>query len=157
MTILRHEHYMRRAIELGKKVLDLPFGAVIVDRQSGEIVVEGWNRSRENPLWHGEIDAINQLALARPGFDGTQLLLYSTAEPCPMCQSAILWAGVGTVIFGTSIRFLQNRGWWQIDIEAEEIVRRTSFRQCTLVGGILEQECNALFQNPPQAFCATRK
>ena|ERR1035438_40036 len=148
--LLQHDHYMRRAIELGQQVLQMPFGAVVVDKHSGKIMAEGWNRSLENPIWHGEIDAINQLAVAWPGFNGTQLALYSTAEPCPMCQSAILWAGIGSVIFGTSIRFLQSRGWCQIDIVAEEVVRRTAFRQCTLIGGVLEQECNALFGTPPQ-------
>ena len=148
----RHEDYMHRAIELGMRVRQLPFGAVIVEGHTGEIVAEGWNRSAENPLWHGEIDSINSLVHTRPGFDGGNLLLYTTAEPCPMCQTAILWAGIGTVIFGSSIGFLQSRGWWQIDIPAEEIIRRTPFRHCKLIGGILEAECNALFQNPPPQF-----
>ena len=42
-----------------------------------------------------------------------------------MCQGAILWSGIETVVFGSSIRFLQSRGWSQIDITAEEVVRRT--------------------------------
>ena len=37
----RHEDYMRRAIELGMRVPELPFGAVIVDRHTGAIVAEG--------------------------------------------------------------------------------------------------------------------
>jgi tRNA(adenine34) deaminase len=39
--LLQHEHYMRRAIELGKHNPQLPFGALIVDRVSGEILAEG--------------------------------------------------------------------------------------------------------------------
>ena len=38
---------MRRAIELTANAPDRPFGAVIVDRRSGEIVAEGWNKSAE--------------------------------------------------------------------------------------------------------------
>jgi len=148
--LLQHEDYMVRAIELGKNVPCFPFGAVIVDSESGEIVAEGWNRSAENPIWHGEIDALNRLAQVRPVIDGARLFLYSTAEPCPMCQSAILWAGIGAVIFGSSIRYLQSRGWWQIDITAEEIVRRAPFRKCILIGGVLKEECDALFLVPPQ-------
>ena len=59
--VLPHEHYMRRAIELGKQNPRLPFGALIVDRVTGEILAEGWNRTEINPIWHGEIDAINRL------------------------------------------------------------------------------------------------
>jgi tRNA(Arg) A34 adenosine deaminase TadA len=70
MSDLDHEHYMRRTIELAANVPDCPFAAVIVDRSSGQIVAEGWNKSSVNPTWHGEIDAINRLAEVRrsPGW-----------------------------------------------------------------------------------------
>jgi tRNA(Arg) A34 adenosine deaminase TadA len=142
------ERLMRRAIELAGNTPRLPFGAVIVRAETNEILVEGWNRSAESPIWHGEMDALHRCALAHPGVEWTRLTLYTTAEPCPMCQSAILWAGVGRVVFGTSIRYLQSRGWRQIDIVADEVTRRTPFRRCVVVGGVLEAECNALFERP---------
>jgi len=67
-----------------------------------------------------------------------------------MCQSAVLWAGIGAVVFGSSIPFLIKLGWWQINIRAEEVIKRTPFRHCTLIGGILEQECNAMFLAAPK-------
>ncbi|MGV3518401.1 nucleoside deaminase [Luteitalea sp.] len=140
-----HEVHMRRAIEAARRVPDLPFGAVIVDRETQTVVAEGWNRSALNPTWHGEIDAINRLASTQPKFDGRRLALYTTAEPCPMCQGAILWAGIETVVFGSSIRFLQAHDWKQIDILAEEVTRRSPGWRCTILGGVLEAECNALF------------
>ena len=146
MSDLDHEHYMRQAIELAANVPDRPFAAVIVDRSSGQIVAQGWNKSSFNPTWHGEIDAINRLSESSAKPDPSQLVLYTTAEPCPMCQGAILWSGIGTVVYGTSIRFLQSLGWRQIDILADEVVRRSPTWRCTLVGSVLEQECNALFQ-----------
>jgi tRNA(adenine34) deaminase len=36
--------------------------------------------------------------------------------------------------------------WRQIDIRAEKVARRTPFRNTRVIGGILEQECNALFE-----------
>jgi tRNA(Arg) A34 adenosine deaminase TadA len=140
-----HELYMRRAIELAANVPDFPFGALIVDRDSGKILSEGWNKSSINPIFHGEMDAINQLVLSSPGISGDQLVLYTTAEPCPMCQGAILWTGIQRVVFGTSIRSLQKMGWRQIDILAEEVVRRSPGWKCTITGGVLEQDCDALF------------
>ena len=56
MSELDHERYMRRAIALTASVPELPFVAVVVHRESGETVAEGWNRSAINPTWHGEID-----------------------------------------------------------------------------------------------------
>jgi tRNA(Arg) A34 adenosine deaminase TadA len=136
---------MRRAIELAANVPEFPFGALIVDRTSGKVLSEGWNKSSINPTFHGEIDAINQLVESNPGIDATKLVLYTTAEPCPMCQGAILWTGIESVVFGTSIRSLQRMGWRQIDILAEEVVRRSPAWKCTITGGVLEQECDALF------------
>ena len=146
MNELDHELYMRRAIELAGKVPAVPFGAVIVDRETGIILAEGWNKTSVNPTWHGEIDAINTLASSDVCFKGKSLVLYTTAEPCPMCQVAILWTGIETVVFGTSIRSLQRMGWRQIDILAEEVVRRSPAWNCTLIAGVMEQECDALFE-----------
>ena len=137
---------MRRAIELAGNVPEHPFGTVIVDRDTGKIVAEGWNKSRLNPTWHGEIDAINQLILAVPEIDRKKLVLYSNAEPCPMCQAAIILTGIEMVVFGTSIRSLQRMGWRQIDILAEEVIRSSPAWKCAILGGMLEQECNALFE-----------
>ena len=140
------DDYMRLAIVMAQRVPRYPFGAVIVRRATGKVLAQGFNRSSRNPTVHGEIDVINRCAAAHAPVDWTALDLYTTAEPCPMCQSAIEWAGIATVYFGTSIPFLQQHGWRQIDIRAEEVARRTPFRETTVIGGILERECNALFK-----------
>jgi tRNA(Arg) A34 adenosine deaminase TadA len=62
-----------------------------------------------------------------------------------MCQGAILWTGIEMVVFGTSIRSLQKMGWRQIDILAEEVIRRSPGWKCTITGGVLEQACDTLF------------
>lgn len=137
---------MRRAIEIARGNPEAPFGAVLIHRQTGEVVAEGLNRWRENPTWHGEIDAINRCAAERPGVQWSDLRLYTTAEPCCMCQGAIIWAGIPELVFGTSIQTLKRLGWNQIDIPAHEVARRTPFQRCKLIGGILERDCDALFQ-----------
>jgi tRNA(adenine34) deaminase len=143
---LDHARFMRLAIEQAKKTPKLPFGAVIVDARTSEVLAEGHNRGAENPTFHGEIDVINRLAASdRRPTDWAPLVLYTTAEPCPMCQSAIEWAGIGAVVYGSSIPFLQELGWWQIDIRADEVIRRTPFRRTAILGGVLVDECNALF------------
>jgi tRNA(Arg) A34 adenosine deaminase TadA len=141
-----HEPFMRRAIELARQSPEAPFGALLVDRRSGQIVAEGRNRWQENPTWHGEVDAINRCAAENPGVAWADLRLYTTAEPCCMCQAAVLWAGIPEVVFGSSIRTLQRLGWKQIDIRAEEVSRRTPFGRCKLTGGVLEHDCDALFE-----------
>jgi tRNA(Arg) A34 adenosine deaminase TadA len=139
------ELHMKRAIALAGNVPKYPFGALLVD-QEGVVVAEGWNRSVHNPTWHGEMDAINKCAASHPKIDWTQLTLYTTAEPCAMCQGAVAWAGIKRVVFGSSIPFLKSLNWWAIDIRAQELSRLAAFRECTVVGGVLEEECNKLFR-----------
>jgi hypothetical protein len=94
---------MRRAIEVARGNPDAPFGAVIVDGETGEVIAEGLNRGEENPVWHGEIGAIVDCAENRPGVDRGRLVLYGTAEPCPMCSTAILWSGIPRLVYETLI------------------------------------------------------
>jgi len=140
------EKYMRRAIQLSGNNPKYPFGALLVDQKKAVIVAEGWNRSVQNPTWHGEMDAINKCAASDPKIDWTKLTIYTTAEPCAMCQGAVAWSGIKRVVFGSSIPFLKSLNWWAIDIRAEELARRATFRECTVVGGVLEEECNKLFR-----------
>jgi len=142
----KDEEYLRRAIRLAGNVPKYPFGALLVDHEKGVVVAEGWNRSVINPTWHGEMDAMNKCAASHPKIDWTKLTLYTTAEPCAMCQGAVAWAGIKRVVFGSSIPFLKSLNWWAIDIRAEEVARLSAFRQCTVVGGVLEEECNKLFR-----------
>jgi tRNA(adenine34) deaminase len=139
------ESHMRKAIRLAGNNPRYPFGALLVDQQKG-VVAEGWNRSVHNPTWHGEMDAINKCATSHPKIDWTKLTLYTTAEPCAMCQGAVAWAGIRRVVFGSSIPFLKSLNSWAIDIRAEELARLAAFRECTIVGGVLEEECNKLFR-----------
>ena len=136
---------MNQAIRIAMQAPKAPFGAVLVERRSGKIIACGYNRSEENPVYHGEIVAINNCAANHPEMEWSGLDLYSTAEPCPMCQSAIEWAGISNVYFGTSSDYLKSCGWKQIDIPAQEVADRTPFRKTNITGGILEQRCNVLF------------
>ena len=140
------ERYMRMAIQLAGNVPKYPFGALLVDQKKALVIAEGWNRSTLNPTWHGEMDAINKCAASDPKIDWSKLTLYTTAEPCAMCQGAVAWSGISRVVFGSSIPFLKTLNWWAIDIRADEVARRSQFRTCTVVGGVLEEECNKLFR-----------
>jgi tRNA(Arg) A34 adenosine deaminase TadA len=140
------EYYMRQALALTSTDPFILFTAVIVDRRTGQIVAQGVNHSEDNPIWHGEIDAIHHCGAGHPGIDWSHLTLYTTGEPCSMCQSAICWAGIRRVVYASSIPFFQGLGWDMIDIRAEEVTRRTPWTPCEVVGGVLREECDALFQ-----------
>ncbi len=137
---------MRRALEIARGDPDAPFGCVISDGETGEVLAEGLNDARKSPVLHGETDAIIRLARERPEVEWERTVLYTTAEPCPMCSGAIVWSGIPVVVFGTSIGTLKRLGLPQIDLPCEEVSQRSSFGGFEVVGGVLEGECNRLFE-----------
>lgn len=144
---VKHDNYMREAIQIVRTRPTAPFGALLVDTGTGEIVAQGVNQGARNPVLHGEIDAINRYADNEPSVDWHQLCLYTTAEPCCMCQGAIMWAGIREVVYGIAIRDLQRMGWKQINILSEEVVSKTPFATCRITAGVLKSECDRLFRD----------
>lgn len=80
-----------------------PFGTVIV--KDGKIIGRGHNCviKKQDPTCHGEIEAIRNACKNQKSFDLSGSILYTTAQPCPMCLGAILWANIGKVFQGCNI------------------------------------------------------
>jgi tRNA(adenine34) deaminase len=140
------EDFMQKAIELGRTNPQHPFGAIIVDRSTEAVLAEGVNQSGSNPLFHGEIVAINNSVEQIADVNWSTLTLFTTAEPCPMCMSAILWCGIESVMFGTSIPTLIDLGWDQIRMRATDVVQQSHRPQTSVIGGLLESRCDDLFR-----------
>ena len=66
-----------------------------------------------------------KLSAAEASAAWSDLTLYTNAESCPMCASAIRWAGFKEYVYGTSIGRLIEKGWGQIDIESSEVFRQS--------------------------------
>lgn len=87
----------------------------------------------------------------------SELSLYTNAESCPMCASAIQWSGFAEYIYGTSIDRLIEKGWGQIRVSSMEIFRQ-SFDLGTatrLIGEVLTNETDPYFlwQYDPTYAC----
>lgn len=98
--------YMKRALELATQAAsigEVPVGAVVVHKPTGQIIGEGYNRREtdHSPLAHAEVLAIAQASKTLGGWRLVQSALYVTLEPCPMCAGAILHARLDQLIFGT--------------------------------------------------------
>ncbi len=72
--------------------------------------------------------------------------LYTTCEPCPMCMSTALWAGLDRVVYGATIEDA-NHHCNQIQIPATEVAARSDM-SCVVEGPVLRDECYALFTHP---------
>jgi tRNA(Arg) A34 adenosine deaminase TadA len=125
-----------------------PFGASIVHTKSGELLLRALNAVAQefDPSSHAEVRAIRKATKRLKRLSLAGYTLYTTCEPCPMCMSAALWAGLDRVVYGATIEDA-NRHCNQIRIPATEVALRSDM-SCIVDGPILRDECYALFTHP---------
>ncbi len=141
----QHEKWMRLAIAEGRKNAAYPFGAVMVRPATGEVMAHGTNDSRANPTLHGEIACMNDYVARHGNRDWESMALYTTGEPCVMCMGALVWAGIGGVVFASSIAGIRKSGIGQIDISASTVAQAAPFYEGLLLGGVLGAETDRMF------------
>ncbi|MBZ6475312.1 nucleoside deaminase [Streptomyces griseocarneus] len=111
-----------------------PFGAVLVNVNSGELVARAANSVESGDATaHAEVNLLR--AAATRGLRMPEHAVVSTAEPCPMCAGALLWAGVRAVAFGTSNARLTALGLPQINMPFTSIARHSSLGPPPAVAG----------------------
>ena len=145
-----HERLMRLAIAQALGNPAFPFGAVIVRHQDGTVLAEAVNQGHRVPILHGEIAAILAYAERHGNRGWAETVLYTTGEPCPMCMSAIIWAGIGGVVWATSIATLQRLGFDQIEMGSPAVAASASFWHGGMLGGVLAEETDRLFAQRPR-------
>lgn len=79
-----------------------PFGAVIV--RDGKVLATGVNTVTltNDPTAHAEVNAIRNACSEGQTFSLKGAVIYSSCEPCPMCLSAIYWAGLSRLYYGNT-------------------------------------------------------
>ena len=100
-----NERFMQMAIDLSIENVANgggPFGAVIV--RDGEVIATGTNRVTAScdPTAHAEVNAIRNACAKVGDFKLSGCTIYSSCEPCPMCLSAIYWAGIERIYYGNT-------------------------------------------------------
>ena len=127
----------------------VPFGAMVVDTQSGQMLVRTVNQAsqKNDPTCHAEVNAIRLACRRIKNHLLRGYSLYTTCEPCPMCMGAILWAGIDRVVYGATIEHAA-RHCNQIYISASEFAGKSDMR-CEVVGPIEAELCySSLFSHP---------
>ena len=143
-----HEKYMRMAIAKAREGISngqTPFGACIV--KNNEVIVCQHNRVWEetNITSHAEIVAIREACKVLDTVDLSGCTIYTTTEPCPMCFSAIHWAKIDAIYFGTRIADAQEAGFSELTISNEEMKLQGN-SPVQIVGDIMREENRQVFQ-----------
>jgi len=138
------EKFMRLALAEAARG-DFPFGTVIV--HDGKVLATGHNKgiTTDDPTAHGEMVAIRNFLAGHPSALLQGTTLYTSGEPCPMCMGAIVWCGIGRVVFAASIDELSAR-MGQIMVPSRAIADAAPFATISITGGVLAKEALALFE-----------
>ena len=152
------KHLMEMTIEEAVKAKqkgDYAIGAIIV--KSGKVIAKGGNRIKlsTDPTQHAEIVAIRRASklLHKRHLNGC--ILYTTHEPCPMCASAIIWAKIDGVVFGSNLRDMYNYkikngnhnwSWRTIDISTKKVFDKGEPKPF-IVKNFMRKECLNLFHS----------
>lgn len=144
-----------RQASLGRAEGDYAIGAVIV--KGNKVLVASGNRIKldNDPTHHAEVVAIRKAVklLQKRFLEGC--VLYATHEPCPMCASAVVWARMKGIVFGSTlqdmIEYRERAGnrsfsWRTIDVTALEIIQKGS-PKVEVYGEFLREECKLLFHS----------
>lgn len=140
--IIIHNDYegMQEALNEANKALkknEIPIGAIICDKY-GKIIARGHNlrETTHNALAHAEVIAIQKACKQIKNWRLSELTLYVTIEPCPMCAGAIFMSRLKRLVYGStdwragaceSVFNIVNNPWLNHQVQVR--------------AGVLEDEC----------------
>lgn len=152
------QKFMRLAIaeaEAARRGGDYAIGAVVV--RDGSVLASSGNRIKIecDPTQHAEVAAIRLACASLRTRHLENAVLYTTAEPCPMCTAAAIWARMLGIVSGSTIsdmaQFRCKAGnshwtWRTVDIASRAVLEQGSPR-LFLIEGFLRDECRNLFHD----------
>jgi len=118
---------------------DYPFGAVIV--KDGKILSLGRNlgKTHDDPTAHGEMVAIRRCLSVHGSAALKGATLYTSGEPCVMCMGAIIWCGIGRMVYAASVAQIGEK-MNQIMITSADIAAKAPWDPIKITGGLLADE-----------------
>jgi len=149
MKIKLNAKFMRMAIKEARKNIKTmeggPFGACIV--KGGRVLAVARNTVlTSDASSHAEINAIRSASRRIKNFDLSGCIIYSTTEPCPMCFSAIHWAKISAIIYGTGISDAKKIGFNELNISSRSM-KAKGVSSVKLFPGFFKQECLKLLRD----------
>jgi len=140
------EKYMALAIieaEKGKKLGNLPFGAVVVC--NGDVIssAHAEDITTSDVTAHAELQAIQKACKNLGKSDLKDCTIYSTNEPCVMCAGAILQSGIFKIVIGVVRGDIPNR-FQPKKFGIDDLVENYNYTP-EIIKGVLKSEVIELF------------
>ncbi|MFA5089837.1 MAG: nucleoside deaminase [Candidatus Omnitrophota bacterium] len=148
MAVIRlNKKFMQVALdEAGKNLKNMqggPFGACIV-RGNKILAVARNTVLKGDATAHAEINAIRKACRKLGDYNLSGCCIYSTTEPCPMCFSAIHWARIDYLVFGTTIKDARSLGFNELPISCRKL-KKTGKSKLQIFAPFMLGECKGLF------------
>lgn len=147
-----HERFMAVALEEAAgayRVGEFPVGCVLVHQD--RVVARGSrqnSRDGSNEIDHAEIVALRDLVERKCVSDYSQVVLYSTMEPCLMCYSTLIISGIRTIVYGFEDAMGGGTG-----LKLKELPPLYAAMDVTIVSHVMRDQCLTLFK----AFFSDKK
>ena len=137
---------MREALKEAQKAFDIgeiPIGAIICD-DKGNIISRGHNlrETTFDATAHAEIVAIKKACQKLKNWRLSDLTLYVTIEPCPMCAGALFMSRIKRLVYGAT-------DWRAGGCESVFNIVNNPYlnHQIETRAGVLEDECSSIVKN----------
>lgn len=117
-----------------------PFGSVIVKDDQVLAAAHNTVLNDNDPTQHAEVKAISIASRKIGRYDLQGCTIYSTTESCPMCFSAIHWANLDKLVFGTDIEDVRKLGFNELPIAVTKMKEMAGSR-VVIEPGCMKNEC----------------
>ena len=144
-AVQEHELFMTAALGESAKAAragDFPVGCVLVLNK--QIVATGFRRNSTingNEIDHAEIVALRELISVQNSADLSEVILYSTMEPCLMCFSTLILNGIRTIVYG-----YEDAMGGGTQLKLDELPPLYADMKVTVIPHILRNQCLHLFK-----------
>jgi guanine deaminase len=124
-----------------------PYAACIV-AADGTVLAVAHNTiwKDHDPTAHAEVQAIRAASRERGAGSLVGSVMYSTAEPCSMCLSASVWAGVSRFVYAIDMDDERRFGLAEPTVPCRTMLEWLR-RPVAVRGGLLRHEMHALLED----------
>lgn len=142
--------YMRQAIDKAREAMlagQPPYAACVVGPDGAVLAVA------HNAIWqnqdataHAEVEAIRAACRSLGASELKDCVLYSTAEPCSMCLSASVWAGLRRIVYAIDMQDEPRFGLAEPTVPCRTLLQMLG-KELPVQGGVLRAEMHALLED----------
>ena len=138
------ERHMKMALEQAERAGqngEIPVGAILL--KGDQVIAKDHNRCIElsDPTAHAEILVLRKGGEILRNYRLNETVMYVTAEPCPMCVSAMVHGRISRLVFGTS-----EPKFGAVESKFRLLNHNGLNHKVKVDRGILEKECTEILE-----------